>query len=296
MTDQPQRASRRRARAREAGVRLSLAGGLAVAGPGAELDLACLGGPQPRLTAALLLGDRRHCWSPEELAAQLWPAGPPVRWRPAVRALVSQVRAALVAVGVDATALVHHGGCYQVQVPHLSVDVHEARSAVEQATEALGRGDVERAADLAAPAREILALPILTGVEGPWVDRLRGEVGLDHAESLLVLGRALVRQRRLVEARAVLAEALVLDAYREETWRELMRLEVAAGNAARACVVYDECRRRLRTDLGVCPSAPTVDLHQEILRGAGSGSSGSGRSAAATAAATAATAASTVIG
>lgn len=251
----------------QVGVQFTVAGALGLVHDGARIEDRAFGGPQPRLVAAMLLVDRDRAWSPEQLAAQLWPSGRPERWRPAVRGLVSRLRALLAEVGVEDEVVVHRSGDYHVELVDLSVDVEIAHDEVVRAAGALADGRVAEADDLAARARAVLSRPILAGLDAPWVEELRRVVGPDHVESLLLLGRARRGQGRWAAARSVFAEALGRAPFREDAWRDLMELEVASGNVATALQVYEDCRRQLADELGVDPSPATQDLHTAILRG-----------------------------
>jgi WD40 repeat protein/DNA-binding SARP family transcriptional activator len=248
------------------GVQFAVAGALALQTNGVRIDDRAFGGPQPRLVVAMLLVDRDRPWSPEQLAAQLWPSGRPERWRPAVRGLVSRLRSLLAEVGVD-EVVTSRAGHYHVDLADLSVDLEVAHEEVVHAVAALRDGRHAEADELAGRARAVLSRPILAGLDAPWVEELRHVVAADHVESLLLLGRARRGQRRWAAARSVLAEALGRAPFREDAWRDLMQLEATSGNTATALQVYEDCRRQLADELGVDPSPATQALHTDILRG-----------------------------
>jgi DNA-binding SARP family transcriptional activator len=56
------------------------------------------------------------------------------------------------------------------------------------------------------------------------------------------------------------------EPYRESGYRLLMEALAREGNNAEALRAYDELRTRLRSDLGVAPSAQTQELHKQLLR------------------------------
>lgn len=249
------------------GVHFTVAGALGLVHGSTHIEDRAFGGPQPRLVTAMLLVGRDQAWTAEQLADQLWPAGPPQRWRPAVRALVSRVRALLADAGVDGMVVSSRAGHYHVELSDLSVDLELAHGDVVRAGRAVAEGRFSVADDLAGRARTVLSRPILTGVDAPWVEDLRQVVAPDHIESLLLLGRARLGQGRWSAARSVLHEALARAPFREEAWRDLMTVENAAGNMARALQIYEECRRQLADELGVDPSPQTQALHAAVLRG-----------------------------
>ena len=60
---------------------------------------------------------------------------------------------------------------------------------------------------------------------------------------------------------------LVLDNWREEAHRDLMRLLALNGQRSEALAQFDLCRRLLAEELGVEPSPETVKLYEEIVAG-----------------------------
>ena len=62
------------------------------------------------------------------------------------------------------------------------------------------------------------------------------------------------------------ARALIdLVPLRESGYRYLMQALAAEGNAAEALAVYERLRVLLRDELGAAPSAPTQQLHRDLL-------------------------------
>lgn len=245
----------------------AIAGAMSLTRGNASVDDGQFGSAQLRLVTALLLVGRNEAWPPELLADHLWPGGPPERWRPALRGLVSRVRGLLVAVGIDGDqALANVNGRYIVTVSNLRVDVETAREHLARARSALGEGRVEDTERLAGRARAVLGRPILPGIDNPWLDTVRRRAADDYLGALLLVGEARYRRAKFSPARAALREALDVAPYREDAWRALMRVESDAGNTAAALRVYEQCRARLVEDLGVDPSSDTQRLHAAILQ------------------------------
>lgn len=103
-------------------------------------------------------------------------------------------------------------------------------------------------------------------------------------EEWAVLRREALR-RQLLDALAALANAceqrgdlgvalrharrhLALDAWREETHRQVMRLLARSGERSAALAQFEACRRVLRSELGVEPAAETIALLEQIKQGA----------------------------
>jgi len=60
---------------------------------------------------------------------------------------------------------------------------------------------------------------------------------------------------------------LTLEPWREDMHREAMRLLVECGQRCTALIHYEVCRKALRAELGVTPSAETVSLYRRIRDG-----------------------------
>jgi len=61
-------------------------------------------------------------------------------------------------------------------------------------------------------------------------------------------------------------EAVTIEPFRETGHQRLMRLLQDQGNRAEALRVYERCRRLLRDELGVSPSAETEALYLTLLK------------------------------
>nr|WP_274388269.1 BTAD domain-containing putative transcriptional regulator [Salsipaludibacter albus] len=147
------------------------------------------------------------------------------------------------------------------------VDVERAASHLARAQRLWADGAVEASQGAASAARAIACRPVLPGVDGEWVERLRSRTANSHLDSLLLVARCR-RVRGLVEeARSAAAEATVLAPLREDAWRLAMQIEADVGNTATALAVFAECRRLLADELGAEPSPATRELHSTILRG-----------------------------
>ncbi|MGH2830637.1 MAG: AfsR/SARP family transcriptional regulator [Actinomycetota bacterium] len=251
------------------GLRIHLAGDLALQISAAALDARAFAGRQGRLVFAYLATAHDRQVSCDELADLLWPDGPPATWRKAIAVIATKTRSALTSIGLDGKGLLGGtAGCYRLNLPPGTwIDIEAAAAACQSAERLLQSGDPAGAAEAAAHAVGIARHPFLPGEEGRWVDEMRerlGDVlsrGLDAAsEALLALGRPR-------DAMASAAEVTRLEPYRESAYRLLMRAHVAAGDAAAALKDYERCRRLLADELGVDPSAETHHLYLEILKG-----------------------------
>lgn len=244
---------------------VTLSGALSLRHGEREIGDRAFGGRQLRLVTAMLVLERERPLSTDRLAGELWPGGVPDQWKSALRGLVSQLRHLLEELGMDRSAVVGRPGSYQLQFNDVQVDVESTTTDLAAADEHLADGDAALAAAAAGRVRAITSRPFLPGVDTPWVDDVRAGLRDRHLAALRSLGVARGRLGSHDQARRVLREALRRDALREDLWRALMDVEVAAGNVARALACYEDCRELLARDLGVDPSRATQQLHGQLL-------------------------------
>jgi DNA-binding SARP family transcriptional activator len=104
--------------------------------------------------------------------------------------------------------------------------------------------------------------------EAPWIEEVRIELESMYVRALEAYAQAClgVGQTELAGAERAAKELLGKAPYRENGYRILMRTLAASGNTAEALTIYEHLRTRLRDELGVAPSAETLELHQELLR------------------------------
>jgi DNA-binding SARP family transcriptional activator len=114
---------------------------------------------------------------------------------------------------------------------------------------------------------EALALAageLLPGLDQEWVFSAREAHAADVARLLEQLAAAAEAAGDLEAAVEHTRRLTALDPLAEEPTRALIRRLTAAGDRAAALAAYDRHRERLRSDLGVAPSAPTRQLVEEI--------------------------------
>ena len=222
-----------------------------------------LPGRQGRLVLAFLAARRERPVGRDEMIDALWPADPPADPDEALSALLSKVRRALgkgVIEGRRELTL--------VLPSNASVDLEEAREAVERADAALARSDWRSAFDAATAAVEVASGGFLAGHDAPWVEDRRREVGelrLRALECVAAAGAALEGAELAAGERAARALIAALP-FRESGHRFLMSALAARGNVAEALQVYDDLRVLLRDELGTAPGAAVQALHQRLLR------------------------------
>ncbi|OZM71725.1 SARP family transcriptional regulator [Amycolatopsis antarctica] len=224
-----------------------------------------IGGTKARLLLAHLLLHANRLVPAEQLAAVLWPAGPPPSAAANLQTYVWKLRKALPPASGAEPRLATHGTGYT-----LRVRPHESDLGVVGLLVAGAREDADPAAALATlgraeawwrgdPLEDLPAVPAW----GPDLARIT-EGRLAAVEERLAL------QVRLGEHDAAVAELRVLLAetpYRERLWELLMLALERGGRRADALAVYADARERLVTELGVEPGEGLRAAQLAILGG-----------------------------
>ena len=220
-----------------------------------------------RLWAFLVL--RRHQPAGRsDAAAAVWGDAMPDAWDDALSVLVTRLRRSLKPITGQCSEPAIRGGegRYQLALPPGSIiDLERAKASLHRAEVLMRRRDWESALAEARVATEIAARGFLNGEGGEWVEgerRLLDETRIHALECTvtaeLARGNAALAERE--------AEHLVaLSPLRESGHRLLMRALAAGGNRGQAVIAYDRCRRLLREQVGVAPSAETDRLYRELI-------------------------------
>jgi class 3 adenylate cyclase len=250
----------------EGGVRVHLAGRLAIEVGTNLLDAARFRGRQGRTALAYLAARRDRPVPRDELADVLWPQQLPGSWEADLSAVVSRLRRVLADAGLpDAIPLAV--GCYRLALPEGSwVDVEEAARSLAAAEDALRAGDCNAAAAAASVARDIAARNVLPGDEGPWLDRMRAELREVRLRALDVLVEAWTAAGDVRAGIRCAQDIIETEPLRETAYRQLIRLHAAAGNRAEALRTYERCRQLLADQLGADPDPQTEAAYLDVLR------------------------------
>jgi pentatricopeptide repeat protein len=232
--------------------KVQLCGKLALELDGERAE-ARLPGRQGRLLFAFLVANRNRTLTRDELLEALWPDGRDGGLAP----LLSKLRRVVPLDGL------------RITLPHDAwVDIEAAADAVHRAESALAQQAFHRAWGPAQVAMFVAGRPFLPGEEAPWIDEIRRPLAELHLRALEAYAHAGLGIGGTELAAAVRAGRRLTrrEPYRESGYRLLMEALAREGNTAEALRVYDELRTRLRTDLGVAPSAQTQELHKQLLR------------------------------
>jgi DNA-binding SARP family transcriptional activator len=216
---------------------------------------------QGRLAFAMLVLERERPVSTDELVELLWPGRPPSAHLVAVSALVSKLRRLLEEAGAGPKAIINAFGCYQLKLPPRAwVDAEAAMDSLHQAEAALRAGREMEAYGPAVVAAAILRRPFMHGEYGDWVDARRERFRAALARTLECLVRLHDWNREPTLAIAAAEELVALEPFRESGYRDLVALQLRAGNPAEARLTYERCRELFARELGTMPSLEWPDI------------------------------------
>lgn len=232
-----------------------------------------------RALLAYLAVERQHPHRRESLAALLWPDQPDARARQNLRQALSNLRQAL-------------GDTDDTPIPFLLIDRHE----VQMNPQAEVWLDVAEFTGLASACdhhrhRQIgECLPCLQRQEAllalypgdflagfslndsavfeEWAMLKREWLHCQAVEALAQLADYYERRGDVAAARRLAQQQVRLEPWREEAHRQLMRLLAADGQRSAALAQFETCRRALARELGVGPTAETIDLYTAVREGA----------------------------
>jgi len=246
-------------------LRIYLAGEVAIERGDRLLRESDLPGPQGRLALVYLVADRQRAVAQAELAEVLWPQTLPPSWPVALSAVISKLRNKLGLLDLDRDRVIANAfRCYQFRAPADTwIDLEVAADAVHQAEGAILAERPQEAYGPSLIATTIAGRPFLTGEDAPWAAGRRQWLSDILVRALDCRVEALVANGELALALDQAHAAVDLEPYRESGYRRLMRVLVLRGDRAEAVRVYQDCRRRLKEELGVTPSAET----ESLLRG-----------------------------
>jgi DNA-binding SARP family transcriptional activator len=239
---------------------IDVIGSFTVRRDGTVLNGRDVGTRKARTLLAMLAVNRGRLTAIDRVVDALWGNSPTRRPAPDAATLISRLRAAL---GPDTVSGGRAG--YRID-PDVHVDLFDARRLVESAE---ATADANRALQFARQALDHLDKG---GVLHEWPD-------VDWAEPARFLHDSLLRRARhrateaalrlgdLHIARDTAEIAVAADAFDETAYRGLMCAHTAAGEPARALLVYERLRNTLAVALGTDPAVQTRDLHIAILRG-----------------------------
>jgi len=242
-------------------VRIQLCGTLAVELDGRRVDRD-LPGRQGRLLLAYLVVHRLRAVRRDELIDALWPRMPPAAADTALRALISKLRRRLPANMLDG-----RGELRLHLPPDAFVDLEHAREAIHRAESALAQHHWHRAWGASQGPMFTARRGFQPNEDAEWIRDIRHELDALYQRALECYAQAClgVGGTELAAAERAGRELTRIAPYRESGHRHLMQALAARGNTAEALRAYEELRTLLRHELGITPSADTLQLHIKLL-------------------------------
>ncbi len=195
----------------------------------------------------------------EQILATLWADTPPAKANGIFHSTAWRMRRAL-----DPECLVYENGLYRInRAMGLAYDVAQFEQLIREA-------ESESAEELKAEyLQQAIALyqgDYLEDVYGDWCAPPRAELLRQYLAALLTLVRLYAERAEIGKATALCRKILDKDSFREDVYRELMRLQVKSGNPTAALRTYQRCVEVLE-EAHLAPSADTRALAEQIMSG-----------------------------
>ncbi|WP_285683499.1 tetratricopeptide repeat protein [Actinoplanes sp. NBRC 103695] len=228
------------------------------------------GEPRQRALLAALLLEAGRAVTLDVLIDRVWGDSAPRQARRSIYAYVARLRRALEQanpIDQDGRAdqpLLRTPGGYVLDVDPEQVDVLWFRVQAARGRDP-GLPTEARAAFL----RQALDLwhgDPLTGVGGPWADRMRDSLRQERADAVVAWAQAEIAFGRTAAVLVPLAELAAERPLAEPVTVALIRALHVAGRLSEALDRYDRIRRLLRDELGIDPGPELQAAHRAVLR------------------------------
>ncbi len=244
---------------------MDVLGAVAVRGAAAEVSGQALGGRRGRVALVALALSGGHVPA-DRLAATIWGDALPPTWQTALRGVVRGLRSACAPAGGGGQRLIATTPSGYRLAEGVTVDVGRAARDVRRATALLAEGRLQAAVELAEPVSWLAGDQLLPGEDGDWLEPHRRAVEATALHAALLVAQActsLGEHRRAVETARRAVARHPLD---ESTHRSLISALDRSGDRAGVVQAYERCRSVLGEQLGIDPSAETVQVYLEALR------------------------------
>ena len=226
-----------------------------------------LGGQRPRALFALLALMRGRVVTVDQLIDELWGEEPPARARDSLQMHVSRLRKGLADAGADGGRLVSHAGGYRLEVRRGERDVDRWQRALDRARRARADGELRVAREGVEEALGVWRGAPLGGASGH--ELLAAERARLEEERLAATIEGIELDLELGRHGELLGqlEALVIAHPFKERLVELQMLALyRCGRQADALAAFHAARARFVEELGIEPSQPLRELHENVLR------------------------------
>lgn len=226
-----------------------------------------------RALLAFLAVERTRPHRRESLAALLWPDQSDERARQSLRQALSHIKHAL---GGDDFLLSTPQDVQIHPQADIYTDVGEIYDLVQACEKHLHRRSggclpcIQRSEKMV----ELYTGEFLAGFPSQnsdlfeeWIMLIRERLHVQVVQVLSVLADYYQHKGEFSQALRFIREQIRLEPWREEAYRQAMRLHVLNGEISAALVRYETCCRELKAELGVEPSSETNDLYELIKTG-----------------------------
>ncbi|SIR92956.1 BTAD domain-containing putative transcriptional regulator [Williamsia sterculiae] len=242
-----------------------LLGGVRIVRPGHEGDPHVVNGHRSMALLAFLTVHRHRDVTHEEIARIFWPVERPRSWKAVQRTLISKVRGSLEDAGISGRCLRSAQGLVRLDLPDsVVIDIEVAQALCEPSDD-----PAHEVAPRARQAVRLLSAPVLSPLQGLWVDDVRTRCDMLLVRALELDATASLQIGELEHTIAAAEHLLILDPLSENGYRLLIRAYLRLGDRGQALTTVARCRARLATELGVGLSAETAELFGRVLRGDG---------------------------
>ncbi len=100
-----------------------------------------------------------------------------------------------------------------------------------------------------------------------WIMLVRERLHVQVVQAYTMLADYYQHKGEFFQALGYIRKQIRLEPWREEAYRQAMRLHVLNGETSAALIRYETCCRELKAELGVEPSSETSDLYELIKTG-----------------------------
>ncbi len=208
--------------------------------------------------------------SREEIVSILWPESSEEAVRRNLHPAVSWLRRSVWPGGGAGGVVLLRDGVYSLDPTlHWEVDVRLFLERIEDGARHLARGRVEEAEASWEGAWRLYQGAFLQGWSERWVLAQRDELQLRFTDLLRRLGDLKARLGRLAEAEDAYRTLLLEDPLEEAVHVAIMRIYAARGRRDLVNRQYERLRQVLMIELRVEPSAPTLEVFNELMKATG---------------------------
>jgi len=247
-------------------VRIYVTGQIRIESAGRFIDEPDFPARQGRVLFAYLLCRRQRPVTRYELADVLWPDTRPSAWEASLHALISKLRVLLKRIKPSsALGVTSAFGTYVITVePDVWIDREAAAEAIDRAEGLMHAGRWQDAWGPANIDAITARLPFLAGEDGEWIEQERARLRAILLRAVDCLCEIWLRNGEPSLALGAARESVVLEPFREQGYRQLMRVHAALGDRAEALRVFEGCQALLKRELGTTPSAETRKVAEQI--------------------------------